>query len=73
MAKAGAAADTAARCSCEIGMGTTVYLRSGGPRMTVCAISADGQNADTIWFDGGKLNTGTFSAKCIVTYNPNPS
>jgi uncharacterized protein YodC (DUF2158 family) len=54
-------------------MGTTVYLRSGGPRMTVCAISADGQNADTIWFDGGKLNTGTFSAKCIVTYNPNPS
>jgi uncharacterized protein YodC (DUF2158 family) len=58
------------RCSCEIVVGSTVWLKSGGPEMTV---SASYENtADTLWFSGGTLNEGTFPMECLVTYNTNP-
>jgi uncharacterized protein YodC (DUF2158 family) len=42
-------------CSCEIAVGGTVYLKSGGPKMTVSGMGWAPGTVTTVWFDGGRL------------------
>jgi uncharacterized protein YodC (DUF2158 family) len=57
-------------CSCEIAVGGTVYLKSGGPKMTVSGMGWAPGTVTTVWFDGGRLGSGVFPRECLVTYNP---
>jgi uncharacterized protein YodC (DUF2158 family) len=57
----------------EIAVGGTVYLKSGGPRMTISSMGWAPGTVTTVWFDGGRLGSGVFPRECLVTYNPHLS
>jgi uncharacterized protein YodC (DUF2158 family) len=57
-------------------IGETVQLKSGGPIMTITAISADrprGAIADCIWFVGDEQKTGTFPFASLQKASPGPT
>lgn len=47
--------------------GNKVMLRSGGPEMTVCDMSAQGQ-ALCQWMDGDRMVSNAFDLECLTCY-----
>ncbi len=58
-------------------VGDVVYLKSGGPAMTVTEIlpraDLSGTDVGLKWFGGGSMSAGTFPANSLVTVDPSPS
>lgn len=50
--------------------GATVWLKSGGPKMTVDGVSM-GKNWVCKWFVGQTLSHGTFHEDALTTEDPN--
>ncbi len=58
-------------------LGDVVYLKSGGPPMTVTEIlprpDQSGTDVGLKWFGGGSMSAGTFPANSLVPVDPLPS
>lgn len=53
----------------EIKAGSTVELKSGGPKMTVSRLEDNGVNAVCGWFDGKKAKLATFAVVMLKLSN----
>jgi uncharacterized protein YodC (DUF2158 family) len=52
-------------------VGTIVWLKSGGPPMTVSDFPAPMPNVASVdWFNNGELKQGCFHKDCLVTEEP---
>jgi uncharacterized protein YodC (DUF2158 family) len=58
-------------------VGDVVYLKSGGPPMTVTEIlprpDASGTDVGLKWFGGANMMAGTFPASTVVVLDPLPA
>lgn len=55
----------------EIGVGTIVQLKSGGPKMT--CVEGHGERIVCQWFAGGNLKRGIFPDSSLIIVNESES
>lgn len=61
----------------KFSVGDSVYLKSGGPKMTVTEVIVDDFDSDIVtirtqWFVGQKVNHTTANQDAFTSNNPNP-
>lgn len=57
----------------DLKVGDVVYLKSGGPAMTINSKANYGKEWLCTWFVGDEYNKAGFSPEALTTENPNPS
>lgn len=56
----------------DLKVGDVVYLKSGGPAMTVNKVLSERDNAECTWFQDNELKDHIFNQGSLTKENPKP-